>query len=96
MEEFERLELQAERSEDSGSGKADDAPAELESVMQRIARGELDLDAVVSGEVSDPDARRVHLWMDARLETLRRAWELMEQGMRADEALERAQEGGRR
>ena len=65
----------------------DDAPPQYPLVCERVERGDYSWEDVMSGAVTDPDARVVHVWLDARLDLLRRAWAQMDRGADADEAV---------
>jgi hypothetical protein len=65
----------------------DGAPPRYDAVRARVERGDYTWDDVLSANAADPDARAVHVWLDARFDVLRRAWQEMERGAAADEAV---------
>jgi hypothetical protein len=65
----------------------DGAPPRYDAVRARVEQGDYTWDDVMSANTQDPDARAVHVWLDSRFDVLRRAWQEMERGASADEAI---------
>ena len=81
-------EVEATAVEDTEpEGIPDDAPPRYSVVCARVDRGDYSWEDVFSGAVTDPDARAVHVWLDSRLDLIRRAWREMDRGADADEAV---------
>jgi len=83
---------EAAAPEEAEAGAAPDgAPPQYDAVRARVAQGDYTWDDVMSAEAQDPDARAVHVWLDSRVDVLRRAWREMERGAGVDEAVAAAE-----
>ncbi|MFC4110344.1 hypothetical protein [Micromonospora zhanjiangensis] len=97
-----QLQAQMETLDEDSSGQDDQddprpagAPAQYAAVRDRVSRGELNWFDVLAGRADDPDARAVHLWADARMESARQAWRLLEAGASLEEAVADVEHGHR-
>jgi hypothetical protein len=85
-------EVEARETTDAGAeettGVPEDAPPQYEAVRARVEAGEYSWFDVMSADVTDPDAHKVHMWLDSRITLISRAWKEMERGASADEALD--------
>jgi hypothetical protein len=77
--------------ESEADAAPDGAPPQYDAVRARVEQGDYTWDDVMSAEAQDPDARAVHVWLDSRVDVLRRAWREMERGAGADEAVAAAE-----
>jgi hypothetical protein len=85
-------EVEAREATDVGTeestGVPEGAPPQYDAVRARVEDGDYSWYDVMSADVTDPDARQVHMWLDSRINLISRAWLEMERGASADEAVD--------
>ncbi len=63
-----------------------DAPAQYREVVARFDAGELDWQAVMSGDTEDDGGRAMSMWMDRRLQQIEEVGSLIRRGVPAEDA----------